>query len=82
MDEKDLRRQIEQSEIKRAMELEKARIAAERRSALLTKAIQQNKVRVNYQEVDANYDPRARFEAELRRSLSNNETQPSDDSED
>jgi len=60
---------LEQAEAKRSRELERAQMASERRAALLQKAIETNRVRADFDEVDEDYDPRNRLEAELRRSL-------------
>lgn len=83
MTEKEYQDQLSDAQSKRTRDLEKLEAQRARREALLTKAIGSNKVRVDYERVgDEAFNPRHRFEADLKRTLQSAEPVEAPDSED
>lgn len=83
MTEKEYEAQLSDAQAKRARDLEKLEAQRARREALLAKAIGSNKVRVDYERVgDEAFNPRGRFEAQLKRTLQTAELVEAPDRED
>ncbi len=78
IDESELRRALDEAAARRERKRERFESASERRKTLLQKAIEQNKVRVDYETVPADYDPRTRLQRDLDRLMRNGAEGPSE----
>lgn len=69
MNEKDFERMLERAREKKDQDRERFQAASERRQRVLERAIATQRVRVDYERVSDDFDPRAHFQQKMRQAM-------------